>query len=251
MGAAITLVCIIATLLCWDVKYKFMQAVSRRWARASLDRQVANMAHTLISFVRCYSGLKVELDRRLTSAPPSPTIVVANHQSIADIAVVMDAFRSHRLRFVAKKELEHGFPAVSEVLRIQRHALINRLGEFRHAAAEMHRLGREIRDGVSPAVFPEGTRSRDGAVHTFHPGAVRSILSHGRAPITAVAVDGGQYFTSLADIAKGLEGVTYRAAFAGVFEHDGTKSGISSALAAAERAISDKIEGWRRQEEQA
>lgn len=64
-------------------------------------------------------------------------------------------------------------------------------------------------------------------------------------PITAVAVDGGQYFTSLGDIAKGLHTVTYRAAFAGVFHHDGSKQGVSAALAQAEEAIAHQISTWR------
>lgn len=252
MATALGLLCISATLLVWDLQLKAMQAFSRRAARRHLNRSVSGMAHRLFTIAKAYVGLTVEVDRRLTSAPPAPTIVVANHQSVADIVVLLDAFTSHRLRFVAKHELSRGFPAVSEVLRIQRHALINRSGEYRRAAREMARLGRETEVGISPAVFPEGTRSRDGAVHTFHPGAVRSILSHCESPvpITAVAVDGGQYFTSVGDIARGLSHVTYRARLAGIYHHDGSKAAIAEALREAQASITRIVLGWRAGEQQ-
>jgi 1-acyl-sn-glycerol-3-phosphate acyltransferase len=109
----------------------------------------------------------------------------------------------------------------------------------------MRRLGRESAEGVSPVVFPEGTRSRSGEVMPFHPGGVRMILTETILPITAVAVDGGHRFVSLGDIMKGLSTVTYRARLVGTFEHDGTKTGITSALAQAQAAVTAQIETWR------
>ncbi|MFW6288202.1 MAG: lysophospholipid acyltransferase family protein, partial [Spirochaetota bacterium] len=172
--------------------------------------------------------------------------VVANHQSVADIVVLLDALSGHRIRFVAKAELAHGFPGVSEVLRIQRHAFVNRTGDFRRAAIEMRRLGRATLEGISPVVFPEGTRSRSGEVRTFHAGAVRSILAAApNVPITAVAVDGGFRFVSVGDILKGLSSITYRARLVGVFAHDGTKPSILEALARAQEAVTAQIAEWR------
>lgn len=245
MGAILTLLCVTLQLLVWDVELKLRQAISRPHARAHLDRVVSLMAHRLLVLARIYGGLSVDIDPALARSVPSPAIVVANHQSVADIVVLLDALRVHRLRFVAKKELGHGFPAVSEVLRIQRHALIDRTGDFRRGAAELHRLGRETRAGVSPAIFPEGTRSRTGEVRTFHPGAVRTILSEANVPIVAVAVDGGYRFVSFKDILKGLATIMYRARLVGTFHHDGSKAGVRDALADAERAVRDQIDSWR------
>jgi 1-acyl-sn-glycerol-3-phosphate acyltransferase len=245
MGVAITMLCIASLLFVWDVRLKALQAVSRPAARRYLDRAVSRMAHRLATIVRCYGGLRVERDRRLVTDVPSPTLVVANHQSVADIVILLDAFSSHRIRFVAKAELKHGFPAVSEVLRIQQHAFVNRKGDFRKAAREMKRLGRLTREGISPVVFPEGTRSRTGQVNPFHGGGVRTILGEANVPLTAVAVDGGHRFVSVGDILKGLSDVTYRAKLVGVYTHDGTKQSILDALSRAQSAVSEQIESWR------
>lgn len=247
MGIAITMVCVIFLLLVWDVQLKALQAVSRPAARRHLDRVVSGMAHRLLTIVRYYGGLTVELDRRLVHDLPSPTLVVANHQSVADIVVLLDALSSHRIRFVAKAELAHGFPAVSEVLRIQRHAFVNRTGDFRRGAREMRRLGRETSERVSPVIFPEGTRSRTGEVRTFHAGGVRTILGSAptNVPITAVAVDGGYRFVSVGDMLRGLDTITYRAKHVGTYSHDGTKQSVGAALSSAQVAVAAQIERWR------
>ena len=240
------LLCFAALLLFWDVQLKVMQALSRPLARRHLDRTVWRMAHRLLSIARHYGGLTVELDRRLLTDVPSPTLVCSNHQSVADIVVLFDALRRHKLRFVAKKELSRGFPAVSEVLRIQRHALINRTGDYRAGARQLHRLGRETRDGASVVVFPEGTRSRTGDVHEFRGGGIRAILAEALVPITAVAVDGGYRFSSVSDTINGLSTITYRASLVGVFDHDGTKPSIVRALKQAENAVRAQIAMWRK-----
>ncbi len=245
MGTAIMLLCIAGLLTVWDFELKALQTISRPLARRHLDWRVPRMAHRLLVLARYYGGLTVDLDRKLVTSVPAPTVVCANHQSVGDIVVLLDALHGHRVRFVAKKELSRGFPAVSEVLRIQRHALINRRGDYREVAQQLHRLGHETRFGVSPVVFPEGTRSRDGVVRQFHPGGARIILSRTNVPITAVAVDGGYRFVSVADTIKGLSLITYRARLVGVFHHDGTKQGITDAVQDAQRAISDQIDRWR------
>ncbi|MFW5683564.1 MAG: lysophospholipid acyltransferase family protein [Spirochaetota bacterium] len=245
MRAIIMVLTILGQLLAWDFQLKLLQALSRPAVRRHLDRRVPHMAHRLLVLACRYGGLNVDLDPDLKSAPPNPALVCANHQSVADIVVLPDALSAHRVRFVAKRELARGFPAVSEVLRLQGHALINRKGDFKQGTRELHRIGRETHEGISPVVFPEGTRSRTGAVREFHPGGVRTILSESSVPIVAVAVDGGHRFVSMKDIVGGLSEITYRAKLVGVFEHDGGKDSIRTALRNAHDAVAAQIERWR------
>ena len=55
---------------------------------------------------------RVPLDMR-----PGRFIIVSNHQSTADIAILIWALSDLELRYVAKEELGHGLPAVSMALR--------------------------------------------------------------------------------------------------------------------------------------
>jgi len=196
---------------------------------------------------RVYGHLSVELDDRLTTGLPNPCLVCANHQSMADIAILMAAFKSHSLRFVAKKELTRGFPAVSEVLRIQQHALIDRHGGYRSTAKALATLGQRAKQGMSPVVFAEGTRSRTGEVTQFHAGGVRSILEITPLPIVGVAIDGGYHFASMANLLKDLKGFTYRIGFVGVFDPGTTKHSIQEAVHSVQESVTRQIDEWHNQ----
>jgi 1-acyl-sn-glycerol-3-phosphate acyltransferase len=244
MGTAILLLSISALLLLWDIFLKAISAISRPAARAFLDARVSHMAARLMRITIVYGRLTVELDDRLKNGLPNPCLVCANHQSVADIAVLLAAFKSHNIRFVAKQELTRGFPAVSEVLRIQQHALIDRHGGYRSTAKALSTLGKRARYGVSPVVFAEGTRSRTGEVKPFHTGGVRSILSVTPLPIVGVAIDGGHYFASMENLLRGLRGLTYRVGFVGVFDPGTTKKTIQSAVESVHMSVTRQIEIW-------
>lgn len=247
MGTAILLLTISALLFLWDFFLKATSAICRPLARSFLNARVSHMAARLVRLVRVYGHLTVELDARLTTGLPNPCLVCANHQSMADIAILMAAFRSHSLRFVAKKELTRGFPAVSEVLRIQQHALIDRRGGYRNTSKALATLGRRAANGLTPVVFPEGTRSGAEAVKQFHTGGVRSILDVTSLPIVGVAIDGGHHFAAVKNLRKSLNGITYRVGFVGVFDPGTTKQSIQDAVGSVQDAITRQIHEWHNQ----
>lgn len=246
MGSAVLLATVSGLLLLWDIFLKMMSAVCLPVARTFLDARVSSMAARLMRLARVYGGLRVELDPRLRSRLPNPCLVCSNHQSVADIAVLLAALSSHRLRFVAKQELTRGFPAVSEVLRIQQHALIDRRGGYHSTASALRGLGRRIGSGISPVVFPEGTRSRDGTVRRFQTGGIRTILAETSVPIVGVAIDGGYRFAVMSSLLKDLRGITYRVGFVGVFDPGSSKQSIQSAVSSVQAAVSRRITEWHR-----
>jgi len=248
MGTLVLLLTVAFLLVVWDLFLKATSAFARPLARAFLSARVSHMAGRLMRLAKAYGKLDVELDPRLGSRLPNPCLVLANHQSVADIAVLLAAFRSHQLRFVAKQELSRGFPAVSEVLRIQRHALIDR-GGYRETARALAILGRKARSGVSPVVFPEGTRSHDGNLRAFRTGGVRTILGLAKLQIVGVAIDGGHRFARMSNLIKGLAGITYRVAYVGTFDPGDSKGSALDAVARVHDAIEHQLASWRAETE--
>ena len=156
--------------------------------------------------------------------------------------------RGRRVRFVAKKELQSGFPAVSRVLRVQRHALISRHGDFSTAMRRIERLGRSIRDGEGAVIFAEGTRSRDGSVRTFHSGAIRRLHSAQPLALVAVAIDGGWRFSRVVELSRLEPGHRYRVASVAVYSVVHTKRELLDQIADARETINTKINEWREAE---
>ena len=93
-----------------------------------------------------------------------PVIYASNHSSMFDIWALF-ATLPDSVRFVAKKELFR-IPLLGPAMRAAGHIPIDR--EARKKAFEAYNeAARTIKRGVTPVVFPEGTRSRTGELLPF------------------------------------------------------------------------------------
>lgn len=93
-----------------------------------------------------------------------PVIYASNHSSMFDIWA-LSATLPDSVRFVAKKEL-FKIPLLGPAMRSAGHIPIDR--EARKKAFEAYNeAARTIKRGVTPVVFPEGTRSRTGELLPF------------------------------------------------------------------------------------
>ena len=118
-----------------------------------------------------------------------PLIVVANHTTNADpplIAAWLQPALGRPLQFMAKEQLF--VPAFRPILRMYG-AIFVRAGG---SDVEAYRAGLTVlRGGGVVAIFPEGTRSVDGALAEARVG-VALLAARSGAPILPVGVSGGQ-----------------------------------------------------------
>jgi 1-acyl-sn-glycerol-3-phosphate acyltransferase len=179
---------------------------------------------------------------------PPVLLLVCNHQSLVDIPVLMATFPRQALRFVTKKELGKGIPYISLALRVGGHALISRTGDFRKGRDELLKLADRSAQGISPAVFPEGHRSRTGELGTFHAGAFRMILDRAPLPVLSVAVYGGYRIGKLQQLLTNLGRTHYRVKALTVYPPPKGKKEILDVLARAEQEISRQVAVWQAEE---
>ena len=111
--------------------------------------------------------------------PENTTMVfVSNHQSMFDIPPIIWYLRKHVPKFVSKKELGKGIPSISYNLKYGGAALIDRK-DRNQAIRELEKFAKRINQNKwSAAIFPEGTRSRDGKPKPFAYGGLKTIFSH-------------------------------------------------------------------------
>jgi 1-acyl-sn-glycerol-3-phosphate acyltransferase len=248
MRTVIFLFIILIKLISWDFKFRMLRLVSKNVVVNHLNRWVFRYARILINFARYIAGLNVVTSNNLKEKLPNTFLLVSNHQSLADIALLMSEFKRHSLRFVAKKSLERGVPAVSQTLRYQKHALINRKGDFFEAMNSLKRLSERIQPKICPVVFPEGTRSRSGELGTFYSGAVKSILKNRPLPTVCVAIDGGYKISGTKDLLDNMKHITYRMEIVSIYEEPKSRKDIGNILEKCHQDIEKKLKDWRRKE---
>ena len=147
------------------------------------DRLVRRWARWL---VRLHS-IPLRITGRDRLDPNQSYVFASNHESFVDVWALVLAI-PHSCRFVAKKELTKVpffGPAMEDAghISIDRRNLESAFSSYDQAAAA-------IQNGLSAAVFAEGTRSRDGVMLPFKKGpfvlAIRAAV-----PVVPVLIRGG------------------------------------------------------------
>ena len=112
-------------------------------------------------------------------------IIVANHQSMVDIPVLHGRL-GLKIKWIIKKELEH-IPVFGYACKKLGCIYIDR-HDSSAAIQSIHDAGRKLQKGASVLFFPEGTRTRDGRVHSFKKGAFRFAKESG-LPVLPITIE--------------------------------------------------------------
>jgi 1-acyl-sn-glycerol-3-phosphate acyltransferase len=132
------------------------------------------------------TGVKVSVGGLERLDPARSYVFAANHQSIYDIPIVFAAL-PFQLRIIAKESLGR-IPFVGWHLQRTGHVLVDRA---KAGAGTVKRMARLVAKGHSLIVFPEGTRSIDGAVAPFKGGSFVIALD-AALPIVPITIVGSR-----------------------------------------------------------
>lgn len=147
-------------------------ALARLWSRALL--WTAGVA------------LRVTFEAPLD--PKQPYVFMANHLSTVDIWALFVALPM-KIRFIAKKQLGR-IPIFGWAMAVGRFIFIDRQNPLA-ARRSIDQAAERIRTGSSVAIFPEGTRSRDGLLGPFKKGGFHLAMQAG-VPIVPVGIRGAR-----------------------------------------------------------
>jgi 1-acyl-sn-glycerol-3-phosphate acyltransferase len=114
-----------------------------------------------------------------------PCVIVANHQSLADIPVF--AHLRVDAKWLGKAEL-YRLPVIGWMMRMAGDVPVER-GDRVKAARALMQCARVLRQGCSVFCFPEGTRSRDGNLLPFNAGPFQMAIREG-VPVLPLVVEG-------------------------------------------------------------
>jgi 1-acyl-sn-glycerol-3-phosphate acyltransferase len=134
------------------------------------------------------TGARVRVYGLENLSPGTSYVFLSSHQSYMDIPAML-GYLPVQLRIAAKKPL-FKIPFMGWHLSRAGHIPVDR-SSTQNAVMSMQRAARYIRGGICAFVFPEGTRSPDGALHTFKKGGFKLAIQSG-APIVPVTILGSR-----------------------------------------------------------
>jgi 1-acyl-sn-glycerol-3-phosphate acyltransferase len=133
------------------------------------------------------AGIRVRVEG-LENIPSGVCIFAANHVSNMDPLAFVPAI-PRRVSLLAKKEVFR-IPILSKAMQLAKLIPVDR--EDREAAASSVDLAVQyLNEGLSFAVYPEGTRSRDGRLLPFKKGTFVMAIEAG-VPVVPVSIVGAQ-----------------------------------------------------------
>lgn len=248
MRSALVVTAIIALFIWYNALVGLLRILAPGRAAAITERFARSSVRHIFNLMGAYCGVRLEIENRSGEELPGRFLLIANHQSLIDIPVLMALMPERKLRFVAKKELGDGIPWVSMILRTQGHALVRRGGEAGQSMRSIVRFARRCEaEGTCPVIFPEGTRSTDGEVGAFLTAGVRKILSETPLPVVVAALDGGWRIAKVKDVLKNLGGASYEVRILSVLPEMTAKKEVLDALERSRVDIEASLKAMRQE----
>jgi len=160
------------------------------WAvTVPFDRRLVVLHRFTCFWASLYTWLNpawpVQVIGREKIRPDVAYVMVANHQSLLDILVLFRLFR--HFKWVSKIE-NFRIPFIGWNMSLNRYIKLRR-GDRQSIASMMRACERTLAAGNSIMMFPEGTRSMDGRLRPFKPGAFLLAQRMG-VPLLPIVLEG-------------------------------------------------------------
>ncbi len=163
--------------------YKF-KYIKRIKGEAAALEYLQKVAYLWSEFTMNIIGIDLDI-KGLENIPQETCVFVGNHSSILDIPILLYATKRN-LGFIAKKEILKT-PIIGYWLKNSKCVPIDR-ENARAAIESINEAIKNIQEGNSMVIFPEGTRNKEGKVGKFKKGSLR-IGTKSKAPIIPVSID--------------------------------------------------------------
>jgi 1-acyl-sn-glycerol-3-phosphate acyltransferase len=169
---------------------------------------------TMVLGITTWSG-----GARFGAVPTLPAregvLVLMNHQSVLDIPLVVRALRGGYPRIVTRERYAHGKPLISHMIRLYQYPTVDPGATVRRHVLDLAEAARASH--VPLVLFPEGTRTRTGAIGAFRRAGLRAVLGARPWEVWIMVADGTWQSARLVDFLGNVSSIRARATAVGPF----------------------------------
>ena len=216
-----------------------------------LTRWINLMARIVTRPLVKIGGAYIPVPERTIPAGPG-VLILMNHQSLFDIPLVVQSVEGGYPRIVTRKRYGRWIPLISQMTRLYQYPLVDpsaNTSQMRKTYLELREVARA--SDVPIAVFPEGSRSRDGQVRPFKTKGVGLLLRARKWKVYVLVGDGFWQRPRFKDFVKGLSAVRGRVSLAGVLDWDDPRADPTEFLEEARRLMQSELDRLRSEQQPA
>lgn len=193
------------------------------WLRPSaripvLGRWIQLMADFVLGTLRLVGGAEIKSPPRIVPTGPG-VLVVMNHQSLLDIPLVTQTVDGGYPRIVTRERYRRFIPLISHMVRLYQYPVVDPKAKAREVRKTLDSLAATAADSDVPiAVFPEGTRTKDGEIGRFRTRGLARILGARPWQVHVFVVDGYWKVAKFEHFAGGMHSIDGKIDYLGVLE---------------------------------
>jgi 1-acyl-sn-glycerol-3-phosphate acyltransferase len=199
------------------------------------------LAHLVLRTVSIVGGARFSAIPRIPGE--ADVLVLMNHQSLMDIPLVVAAIQGTYPRIVTRARYARGKPLISHMVRLYQYPTVEPGATVRGQVAA---LGEAARTSAVPIViYPEGTRTRTGAIGSFRTLGLRTVLAERRWQVWLLVTDGTWRAARLVDFLENVSQIRGRAVALGPFPSPDPGDDVDGFIALVRERMEDALAGLR------
>ena len=166
----------------------------------------------------------MEFPPRIVPCEPG-TLILMNHQSVLDIPLVVKSVANGYPRIVTRARYRRFIPLISHMVRLYQYPTVDPTANPRDVLKMARAMARAAGDSDVPmAIFPEGTRTKDGGIGPFRRRGLARVLKERPWTVYVFVVDGYWKNTHVKDFMADLSRLDGRVEHAGTLEWSDPKA---------------------------
>ena len=188
-----------------------------------LGRWIHLMAWLVTAPIRMIGGARIPESPKIPFEPG--VLILMNHQSLFDIPMVVNALDRGYPRIVTRQRYARWIPLISHMVRLYQYPVVNRGAKAGTPRAMVKSLMAAARTSDVPlAVFPEGTRTKDGEIGPLKTKGLALLLRARPWKVYVLVTDGFWQTAKLKDLIGGMSAIRGKLELAGILEWSDPKA---------------------------
>ena len=228
-----------------------VQRLMALWVRLRPSRRIPVfgrwqqfMARFVLSGVSRIGGARIP---ELPEVPGEEgVLVLMNHQSLLDIPLVVGSLESAYPRIVTRRRYVRWIPLISHMVRVYQYPVVDPRANRAETRKQAVAIAEAARTSDVPiAIFPEGTRTKDGEIGSFKKTGLRMILGARDWRVYVIVADGFWERAKFKHFLGGMHDIHGRIEMMGPLEWDDPEADPDPFIRRVRGMMMDKLADMR------